>query len=336
MERYQSYVRHLQALMTLKSSETEPLRQKISDLVPSMSLGDRNRLYDLQHYVTGPGPQALVLDESGNIDEQRSFRYVDYFPLLASQVVRNSPQTEVSAHPLDFTALSLPVAALNRKIPSEGLPVSEAIWLYGNDDHQLLELVSRDGDSMQIRLIPTAHLSATANGDLSWQAASWQGNLPFRLYEDANLSVSDSREQWLSAWHSEREWLSAIHRCQYSNGVIGITEELRPPESALGVQLASTALGRLELRRRGLVQPDFHVFAADHWNFNVRNFNPGGNHGSFLRISTHSVWMMAGGPLPPARHIEEPWDSLNFGSTLMQLLGKDQPLPSRVVHIAEQ
>ena len=37
------------------------------------------------------------------------------------------------------------------------------------------------------------------------------------------------------------------------------------------------------------------VVASDHWNFDVRGFNPGGNHGSFLRISTHSTLMFAGG-----------------------------------------
>jgi len=33
----------------------------------------------------------------------------------------------------------------------------------------------------------------------------------------------------------------------------------------------------------------------NHWNFDVRGFNPGGNHGSFFRISTHSTLMFAGG-----------------------------------------
>jgi hypothetical protein len=244
----------------------------------------------------------------------------------------------LSAHPLDFTALSLPVASISDKLPQEDPPAKEAIWLYGDEQHELLELVSRDNDSMQIRLIPVAHLKAGAGGELSWKSATWQNELPFRLYEDANLTISDgaSREQWLGAWHTEREWFSAIYRCRYSNAVIGITEELRPPESVLPSTASTTPMGRLELRRRDLVQADFHVFAADHWNFNVRNFNPGGNHGSFLRISTHSVWMMAGGPVSAARHIEEPCDSLNFGSTLLHLLGKDPPLPDRVVSVALQ
>jgi hypothetical protein len=81
---------------------------------------------------------------------------------------------------------------------------------------------------------------------------------------------------------------------------------------------------RYERRRRELVQADIHLFAADHWNFNVRFPNPGGNHGSFFRISTHSVWMMAGAGVGKSR-IEEPVDSLQFVPVLLNLLHLAQP-----------
>jgi len=87
---------------------------------------------------------------------------------------------------------------------------------------------------------------------------------------------------------------------------------------------------RYERHRRELVQADFHVFAADHWNFNVRSFNPGGNHGGFFRISTHSVWMMAGAGLP-TKVINAPYDSLNFASTVLTLLDHTPPMPDRAV-----
>ena len=51
------------------------------------------------------------------------------------------------------------------------------------------------------------------------------------------------------------------------------------------------------------------IIANDHWNFDVRGFNPGGNHGSFFRISTHSIFMIAGGSntkIPQALTIEAP------------------------------
>ncbi len=60
-------------------------------------------------------------------------------------------------------------------------------------------------------------------------------------------------------------------------------------------------------RKRELVEADMLIVAQDHWNFDVRGFNPGGNHGSFFRISTHSVFMVAGGPktnLPQAVNID--------------------------------
>jgi hypothetical protein len=89
-------------------------------------------------------------------------------------------------------------------------------------------------------------------------------------------------------------------------------------------------LVRYERRRRALVSPDFHVFAADGWNFNARNFNPGGNHGSFFRISTHSVWMVAGAGVP-VRRIQQPYDSLNFASSVLSWVGKPAPMPERVI-----
>jgi hypothetical protein len=41
--------------------------------------------------------------------------------------------------------------------------------------------------------------------------------------------------------------------------------------------------------------------------------------------------MMAGADIP-ARRIEEPYDSLNFASTLLDLLGRRAPMPERIVH----
>jgi hypothetical protein len=83
------------------------------------------------------------------------------------------------------------------------------------------------------------------------------------------------------------------------------------------------------------VQADFHVYASDHWNFNSRFPNPGGNHGSFFRISTHSVWMLSGAGIP-ARVVTEPYDSLNFGSTVLGLTGQKPPMPDRVVTLIEK
>jgi hypothetical protein len=56
----------------------------------------------------------------------------------------------------------------------------------------------------------------------------------------------------------------------------------------------------------------------------VRFPNPGGNHGGFFRISTHSVWMLV-------RVVIEPYDSLNFAPTILSLTGHKPPMPDRVV-----
>jgi arylsulfatase A-like enzyme len=81
-------------------------------------------------------------------------------------------------------------------------------------------------------------------------------------------------------------------------------------------------LRRFAERRRELTDSDLSIFASDHWNFNVRGFNPGGNHGSFLRISTHSVLMAAGSGIPPGVEIDRPYDSLSLVPTLLSLLGR--------------
>jgi hypothetical protein len=78
------------------------------------------------------------------------------------------------------------------------------------------------------------------------------------------------------------------------------------------------------------VQADFHVFAADHWNFNVCFPNPGGNHGNFFRVCTHSVWMLAGAGIP-TRVVIEPYDSLIVTWTMLSLMGHKPPMPDRVV-----
>ena len=77
------------------------------------------------------------------------------------------------------------------------------------------------------------------------------------------------------------------------------------------------------------------MLANDHWNFNVRGFNPGGNHGSFFRISTHSVLLFAGGKdtgIPAGLRIETPYDSLSFVPTILTLMGRPEPdLPGPVI-----
>jgi hypothetical protein len=296
---YHEYLARLEALLRFQPDEQSPLKEKIASLIPEMSLGDNNSAAEVGHYVVGPAAGGLVVDASGRLDGEQSFRFVDYPALLVSQRVRNVPQKALDPRPIDFVAM---------RLPDQGS--QHVYWLYGDADRQLL---IRTDAADRIALEP-GH-------------GAWRAGLPLHLFEDPelNLPAGTDRAAWLSGWHNEREWLAATHRCRYSNGVIGIVEDLSPVENNVPGRPGIEPLAlRYERRRRALVQADFHVFAADHWNFNVRFPNPGGNHGSFLRISTHSVWMMAGAGLP-ARRIVEPCDSLNFAPTLLHLLNRPAP-----------
>lgn len=321
---YRFYISHMRALLALKIDPEHPFRGRISDLIPTMSLGENNSVGQLQNYIAGPMPGGLVVDSQGNLDETKSFRHVNYFAVLSLQTVRNNPQPELVPHPVDFMAKRLPSGVFGE--------AQNSYWLYKSESAQLVILQRADG-TLSVR--PVSFLKQEADGKIAWTPASWRAGLPLDLFEDPrlNLPAGADRGDWLSAWHSEREWFNAIHKCKYSNGVIDITEQFSPiAPNVPGVVGESPLRIRYEKRRRELVEPDFQVFAADHWNFNVRDVNPGGNHGSFLRISTHSVWMMSGAGVA-TRSVTTPYDSLNFASTLLQLEGKPVPMPDRVVSL---
>ena len=74
-----------------------------------------------------------------------------------------------------------------------------------------------------------------------------------------------------------------------------------------------------------MTEADLLILANNHWNFDVRGFNPGGNHGSFFRVSTNSTLMIAGGAKTGIRRsfvVSEPYDSLSFAPTILNLTGK--------------
>ncbi|MBI1355842.1 MAG: hypothetical protein GC160_15995 [Acidobacteria bacterium] len=317
----------LEALRTLFAAEPGA-GKPASKTVPKRFLGEPNSIGQLQRYAVSLSPGGLRLGADGNLDEERSFERVDYFRLLRDLRVRNVVQEGVGARPVDFVAAPVPVEAL------AGLPPGDeaadfAVWLYGGAHRQLLILVR--GEPFEIKAIPAANLT-DRGGRISFERTEWGPGLPLALYEDPGFAIpAAERAQWLAAWRSERDWLRASHRARYANAVVGLAEQLRPPEGPHPGETFHQA-------RRELVRPDLLVLAGDHWNFNARGFNPGGNHGGFLRASAHSVMMLAGGDSTGLRRgvrVDEPYDALSFAPTLLGLLGFCEPdLPGVPIHEA--
>jgi hypothetical protein len=301
---YLQYIATMTRLLALDPADFDPGKFKIEDLIPRKSMGELNSIHDLQHYVIGPAPGGLVAAADGSLDWEKSFRTVDYFSALTALRVRNNVQKGVGPRPVDFIA----VAASPDKV-----------FLFRDADHEAL-IESQSG---QIRYTPVAHLTQDLSGELHYDKIPWTPGLPLEIFEDPLLDVPQS---WLDDWHSEFEWFQAVHRTQYSNGIIGVLEQLLDecPSS-----------DPYRDRRRALRRTDLLVFSNDHWNFNVRGFNPGGNHGSFLQLSTHSVLMFAGGKdtgIPRGLHVKTPYDSLSLVPTILNLMAIPDPtLPGPVI-----
>jgi hypothetical protein len=300
---YSAYLSALSKLLDLEPAEFDRRRFTAADLIPKRAMGDANSVYDLENYIVGPSPSDPL-----------SFERSNYPKLLSSLSVRNNVQPGVSSHPVDFIAVRLPNGAA-------GLH-SDAIWLYADEDHQAL-ISARAGD---LRYTAIRNLHQDADGATHYEAIPIGPGFPLRMFEDENLAIpAPDRAAWFDTWHSELDWLHATHLTRYSNGIIALNEQFLNTTALGDAESDAGLLSRFSRRRRKLAEPDFLIFANDHWNFNVRNFNPGGNHGSFLRASTHSILLFAGGAdtgIPQHLEIREPYDSLNFVPTILDLMGR--------------
>lgn len=317
---YSAYVHALSKLLTLEPDDFDRKKIAASDLIPRRVMGDFNSVYDLQNYVAGPAVGGLVLAPDGSLDFARSFERVDYPPILASLSVRNNVQQAVGSHPIDFLAMPIPKAAFDFA-PAEA-PTGDPIWLYASEEKQAL-ILARGGE---LRYMPIRELRQDSDGGaVYYQPAEFAPGFPLHLFEDENLAVGGDRKAWLNSWHSELDWLRATHRTTYSDAITSLHEQFLPPLLPRHTDTADAALvAHFARLRRRLAEPDFLIFANDHWNFNVRNFNPGGNHGSFLRASTHAILLFAGGAdtgIPRHLQVEEPYDSLSFVPTILDLMG---------------
>jgi hypothetical protein len=269
---------------------------------------------------------------------------VDYFSLLHNITVRNNVQEGVTNRPIDLLAVRID-AELVRPLITEAEIESDVVWVSTGPERQALILARKDGKGqLSFRYLPIKNLSEDETGHLHFESLPWRPGLPLQIYEDPQFkmpagSQGQSREAWLSRWHTDLEWLEALHQTRYSNGLIGLHEQVaRHRVGRLadepGISSDERLLRQLLRRQRDNIEADMLVVANDHWNFDVRGFNPGGNHGSFFRISTHSTLMLAGGDkttVPRAAVIEEPYDSLSFVPTMLALTGNlrddNNPIP---------
>ncbi|MEP6818462.1 MAG: alkaline phosphatase family protein, partial [bacterium] len=338
---YSEYARTVTNLLALRKEDFNPSKLKIDDLIARRAMGEHNSVYDLQNYVAGISPGGVGLKPDGSLDLDKSFVHVDYFSLLHNQTVRNNVQAGVTNYPVDLLAVRIPSESVKPLIgETEILP--DVVWVSAGREQQALILAREDAaGQLSFRYLPIKSLTQDETGQLHFESVPWLPGLPLEIFEDPQLQVADqNREKWLSEWHTDLEWLQALHRTRYSNGLIGLHEQLA--RHAVGRLLvdepgisADERLLRLLLRRqRENTEADVLVVANDHWNFDVRGFNPGGNHGSFFRISTHSTFMLAGGDkttIPRAAVVEAAYDSLSYVPTLLALTGNlrddNNPIP---------
>jgi hypothetical protein len=342
-QNYSEYARTLTNLLGLRRETFNPAKIKIGDVIAARAMGEHNAVNQLQNYVVGIAPGGLRLKSDGSLDEQQSFIHLNYISLLQNVAVRNNVQPGVSSRPVDLLAFRIP-AELVKPLTGETDIDADVIWVSAGSEFQALILAREDASKqLSFRYLPIKHLTQDASGALHFDAVPWQVGLPLQIFEDPNVSIPGAdRAAWLSTWHTDLEWLRALHRGKYSNGLIGLHEELARHKVARldldepGITADEKLLRRLLRRQRENIEADLLVIASDHWNFDVRGFNPGGNHGSFFRISTHSTFMAAGGEktgIPRARVIEEPYDSLSFVPTVLALTGnlRDDNNPTPVL-----
>jgi len=331
---YTEYTRTLANLLALRRETFEPAHINIPDVLAKGAMGDRNTVFELQNYVAGLAPGGLKLTPAGALDMGRSFKRVDYPALLRAVAVRNNVQPGLDTHPVDFVATQIPAETLRLSVSDPNMRADDCVWLYRGEESQALLLARRErGDKISLRFVPVAHLRQNADGTLSFERLAWRADLPLKIWEDAQLVLPAGAERaaWLSDWHTDLEWLRALHLTEYSNGLVGLHEEFAHFDTpAIAADVPDLTrdeqlLRRFRRRQRALIETDLFVHASDHWNFDVRGFNPGGNHGSFRRVSTHATLMFAGGAntgVPRGLAVSEPYDSLSFVPTVLTLTGR--------------
>lgn len=339
---YGEYVRTLSNLLSLTPENFNAGKIKIEDYIAKGAMGERNSIYELQNYVVGLSKQGLMINTSGTIDYARSFKRIDYFDLIKNQTVINNVQKNPGNSPIDFIATRIPLESFSTALGADLQPTLDPVWLYGGADKQALILTRKTDNAHQsFRYVPISNLRQDESGKVVFSVEKWSSGFPLKMFEDENLQLLGAdKTTWLNDWHTELEWLRATHKAFYSAAVINLNEQMEE-HLMTGLenqdQRLSTdqeILRRFRIHQRRLTETDMLILANNHWNFDVRGFNSGGNHGAFFRISANSALLFAGGAntgIPRGLAIEEPYDNLSFVPSVLALMGKinknNQPTP---------
>lgn len=331
--KYTEYARTLFNLLALKRENFAPRLIKIEDVIAKGAMGRHNSIQELQNYVYALAPGGPVLMADGSLDMQKSFRRLDYLALLNDVSVRNNVQPGVDARPVDFVAVRLPRESIASALDGDLRSNGDVLWIYDREQNQALILSRQDAAGrLYLRYLPIVNLRQDETGAIRFERTGWREGLPLKIWEDPQFNVAlEARSGWLNEWHTDLEWLRASHKTEYSNAIVGLHEQLARHENEAfnedvpGLTEDQRLLRRFRRKQREMVEADLLVLANNHWNFDVRGFNPGGNHGSYFRISTHSTLMLAGGErtgIARALTVQEPYDSLSFMPTVLALTGQ--------------
>jgi hypothetical protein len=325
---YTAYVQTLDRLLSL-DRKTDLSKIKIEDVIARGAMGERNSLYEMQNYIVGEADGGLTLGEDGKLDLDKSFARVNYFDRLKRQTVRNNVQSKIGSVPIDFVATRIPLAAFAGSIREAVGMGGDPILLYGGVDKQVLLLSRTDANgTLYFKYLPVAGIAEDSDGKVRFQTKPISSGYPLKFYEDPAFAIpADARATWFAEWHSELEWLRASHRATYSDAIIALNEQMDLHElpSDEPADADAKLIRRFRERQRHLTEADLLILANNHWNFDVRGFNPGGNHGSFFRVSTNSTFMLAGGSatsIPKGLAVDEPYDSLSVMPTILALMGR--------------
>ena len=326
---YREYLYKLKNLLNLKPETFEPRKLKIENFIAKGAMGERNSIFKLQNYVVGLSENGFVIGENGELDFEKSFERRDYFELLKSQMVKNSVQKKLGTSPIDFVAAAIPLEEIFGKLPPNLKPDQNPIWIYGGKENQALLLAKKSGGTQNYFYLPISDLRQNKSGEFSFAVKDWSSDFPLKIYEDENFDAAD-KTVWLSNWQTENEWMRATHKARYSNAVVNLFEQFGDHfadnfTAENNKSEDENLMRRFRIHQRNLTKTDLLILANDHWNFDVRGFNAGGNHGSFFRISSNSILMFAGGSeteIPRGLEIEKPYDNLSFVPTILRLMGK--------------